>query len=371
MKTGWSFKKYFILFVLIIFSPRLAHADIIIAAIGPLTGQDAITGEQMQRGAEAAISDINDHGSILGQKIKLLLKDDADDPKQAVAVANELAGENVFAVIGPMSSGPAIPAAKIFSEEGIIMVSPSATNPSLTDQGLEGIFRTCGRDDQQGQTIADYVHQNLSDKSMALIHDKTAYGQGLADVVAKDLHKAHIYEKLYESINRGERDYGALLSKLKENNIDVVFFGGYHTEAGLIVRQMRDQGMKTIFIGGDDLTTQEFWSITGNAGEGSLMSFNTDPRTRPEASEAVQRLRAAGFDPEGTTMYTYAAIQVITEALKRTGNTDVTKVISTLHHGSYPTVIGDISFDAKGDVEKPDYIMYRWSQGAYAPIERQ
>jgi branched-chain amino acid transport system substrate-binding protein len=348
-----------------------ARADITIAAVGPLTGQDAPTGEQMQRGALAAVEAINAAGGVLGQKLKLIIKDDACDPKQAVAVANELSGQGVFGVIGHMCSGSAIPASKTYNEEEILMISPSATSPALTDQGFNNIFRTCGRDEQQGAIVGDFIAKHYRGKSVAIVHDKTAYGQGLADEVRKKLGKLGIKEKLYESISRGERDYGSLVSKLKQNDIDVLFFGGYHTEAGLIVRQMRDQGLKTAFIGDDDLTTHEFWQITGGAGEGSFMSFNTDPRTKPEAADAVKRLRASGFDPEGTTLYTYAAVQVLAESVKRANAVDPKKAIAALHDGSYSTVIGDLSFDAKGDVTKPDYIIYQWTKGAYIPFADQ
>jgi branched-chain amino acid transport system substrate-binding protein len=348
-----------------------AQADITIAAVGPITGQDATTGEQMQRGAEAAVEAVNASGGVLGQKLKLVIKDDACDPKQSVAVANELSGEDVFAVVGPMCSGSAIPASKTFNEENILMVSPSATSPSLTEQGFDSVFRTCGRDDQQAEIIAAFIKDHYADKNIALVDDKTAYGQGLSRELQKNLAARGIHEKLYESISRGERDYGSLISKFKENTIDVVFFGGYHTEAGLIVRQMRDQNLQTVFIGDDDLTTKEFWSITGSAGEGSFMSFNTDPRTKPEAADAVKRIRATGFDPEGNTLYTYAAVQILVDALKHVGTVDAKKVAFYMHNNEFPTVLGPIVFNAKGDVVKPDFIMYRWTNGTYIPFENK
>jgi branched-chain amino acid transport system substrate-binding protein len=354
-------------FLALLSSP--AHADIIIAAVGPITGQDATTGEQMQHGAEAAVADINAAGGVLGQKLDLLIRDDACDPKQSVAVANELAGETVFGVVGPMCSGSAIPASKVYNDENIIMVSASATNPLLTEQGYDNVFRTCGRDDQQGGIVGQFIAAKYPGKTIAIVHDRTAYGQGLADEVKKTLNGLGIHEAMYESVARGERDYSSLLSKLKENRIDVLFYGGYHTEAGLIVRQMRNQGMDTVFIGDDDLTTREFWSITGSAGEGAFMSFNTDPRTRPEAATAVKRIRASGFDPEGNTLYAYAAVQVLAGAITRAGSADYEKTVAAMHQGSYATVLGDISFDSKGDVTKPDYIMYRWTQGNYVPVK--
>lgn len=346
---------------------RPAYADITIAAIGPMTGQDAVTGEQMQRGAEAAVEAINAKGGVLGQKLKLVLKDDACDPKQAVAVANQLAGQGVAAVVGPMCSGAAIPASKVFAEENILMISPSATSPLLTDQGLPTIFRTCGRDDQQGDVIARFVAEKFAGKTVAIVQDKTAYGQGLAEQVRKILGSLGQPEKLYESINRGERDYSSLIAKMHQSNVDVVVYGGYHTEAGLIVRQMRAQGMKAVFIGADDLATKQFWAITGEAGEGALISFNSDPRTRPEAADAVTRIRGKGFDPEGMTLYTYAAVELIAAALEKAGKVDASTAAKELHANAYPTVLGKLSFDAKGDVTKPDYILYRWSKGDYKP----
>lgn len=362
-------RSYLLGFIVLLAFSCPAYADITIAAVGPITGQDAMTGEQMQRGAGAAVEAINSAGGVLGQKIKLIIKDDACDPKQSVAIANELGGENIFGVLGPMCSGSAIPASKTYNEEGILMISASATSPLLTEQGFDNVFRTCGRDDQQGAIVAELIIKKYTGKNVAIIQDKTAYGQGLADVVKIDLNKAGIQEKLYESISRGERDYSSLISKLKQNNIDVVFYGGYHTEAGLIVRQMHDQGLNAAFIGDDDLTTKEFWSITGDAGEGSMMSFNPDPRMKPEAADAVKHIRASGFDPEGVTLYSYAAIQIMVDAIRQVGTTELAKVVAAMRQGSYQTVIGDITFDGKGDVTKPDYIIYRWTKGAYTPLE--
>ncbi len=362
MKFGFS------AFAIALFLSLPAYADINIALVGPITGQDAPTGEQMQRGAEAAVAAINEAGGVLGEKLNLIIKDDVCDPRQAVAIANELGGEDITAVIGNMCSGAAIPSSKVYNEEGIVMISPSATSPLLTDQGFDNVFRTCGRDDQQGDLVGAYIAKTYAGKHIAIVQDKTAYGQGIADEVKKQLNKLGMQEKIYESISRGERDYSALVSRLKENDIDVLFYGGYHTEAGLIVRQMRDQGLKTIFISDDDLTTKDFWSITGPAGEGAMMVFNPDPRTKVEAANAVKRIRATGFDPEGTTLYTYAAIEALVEAIKRSGSTEESKIVAALHQDSFPTVIGPIAFDTKGDVKNPDYLMYRWSQGAYAPL---
>jgi branched-chain amino acid transport system substrate-binding protein len=288
-----------------------------------------------------------------------------------MAIANQLVGKNVAVVIGHMCSGSSIPASKVYAEEGVLMISPSATSPLLTEQKLTNVFRTCGRDDQQGDVVAQYMAKKFAGKNLAIVQDKTAYGQGLAEQVQKTLRAAGQSERLYESITRGERDYSTLIAKLKEHDIAAVFYGGYHTEAGLIVRQMRGQGLKTILISDDDLTTRQFWDVTGDAGEGTLFSFNIDPRGKPEAADAVKRIRAKGFDPEGTTLYTYAAVEVAVDAMKRAGVPHGEKLLAAMHDAEFKTVLGSIKFDAKGDVTKPDYILYQWSKGSYAPLDER
>ncbi len=352
--------------LLLIISP--ARAEITIAAVGPITGQDATTGEQMQHGVEAAVEAINAAGGVNGQKLRLVIKDDACDPKQTVSIANQLAADGISIMIGPMCSGSAIAAAKITSEENILMISPSATSPLLTDAGIDTIFRVCWRDDQQGKVLADTILSHEKGKAVAVIHDKTAFGQGLAEVVSRLLDNGGMKPKLYESITRGERDFSPLIAKLKQNDIGAIFYGGYYTEAGLLVRQMRDQGLPAHFYSDDDLITREFWKITGEAGEGAMMSFTPDPRTRPQAAEAVKIFKEKNFDPEGLTMYSYAAVQVAAEAMRRAGSSDSKKLSTVLHQGTYPTVLGDLAFDKKGDIINPEFVLYRWHNGVYEPL---
>ncbi len=269
-----------------------AAAEIRIATAGPMTGAYAWFGEQYLRGAGLAVEDLNAKGGVLGQRVGLEVGDDACDPKQAVAVANQLVGKGVKFVAGHFCSGSSIPASKVYSEEGIIQISPASTNPKLTDERAgPGIFRVCGRDDQQGQVAGAFLAKNFKDKNVAIIHDKSAYGKGLADETKKYMNQAGKQEKLYEAYTAGEKDYTALVSRLKSEAVDVVYVGGYHTEAGLILRQMRDQGMKTLLVSGDALVTDEFWSITGPAGEGTLMTFSPDPRKNPEAAPVVEAFR--------------------------------------------------------------------------------
>ena len=316
-----------------------AKADVVVASAGPMSGQYASFGAQLKAGAEMWLKDTNAKGGILGEKVKLVIGDDACDPKQAVAVANKFAGQGVTYVAGHFCSGSSIPASKVYTEEGIIQVSPASTNPAFTDKGGPNVFRVCGRDDQQGEVAGAFLAKEYSGKKVAIIHDKTAYGKGLADATKKNMNKGGLKETMYEAITAGEKDYSALVSKLKSNGIEAVYLGGYHTEGGLIVRQMRDQGMKTKLISGDALVTAEYWQITGDAGEGTLMTFSPDPRNNPEAAPLVKKFKAAGIEPEGYVLYSYAALQVFEQAATQAGSLDRKKVLKAMKKGKFNTTL--------------------------------
>jgi len=340
-----------------------------VAVVGPVTGQYAAFGAQMTNGGQMAVDDINAAGGVLGKKLDLDIGDDACDPKQAVAVANQMTGNGVALVAGHYCSGSSIPASKVYAESNMVQISPASTNPALTDDRAgPNIYRVCGRDDQQGGVAGKYLAKHFADKNIAFVHDKTAYGKGLADETKKALNAAGKQETMYEAITAGEKDYSALVSKLKQANIDVIYFGGYHTEAGLIIRQMHDQGMDTILMGGDALNTQEFWSITGPAGEGTLMTFSPDPRKNPAAAEVVKRFKDKGIEPEGYVLYTYAAVQAWKQAAEKAKSVDSAEVVKAMNDTEFDTVIGKFKFNEKGDPNLPPYAVYRWSNGTYGEI---
>jgi len=242
-----------------------AVADIAIGVAGPMTGQYASFGQQMKAGAEQAVADINAAGGVNGEMLSLNIGDDACDPKQAVAVANQMAGDGVVFMAGHFCSGSSIPASSVYAEEGVVMISPASTNPKFTDERPgDGVFRVCGRDDQQGDVAGAFLNENFGDKNIAFVHDKTAYGKGLADATMAAYEAAGGTPTMYEAYTAGEKDYTAVVSKLKSEDIGVLYVGGYHTEAGLMARQMRDQGMDTVLVSGDALVTDEYWSITGD-----------------------------------------------------------------------------------------------------------
>ena len=351
-------------------TPARAQGEIPIGVIGPMTGQYASFGAQFKAGAEMAVADINAAGGVNGRKLAMILEDDACDPKQAVSGAGKLASRKVKAVIGHFCSGSSIPASKVYADEGLIQISPASTNPKLTDERAgPNVYRVCGRDDQQGGVAGKYLATKFKDKKVAILHDKTAYGQGLADETRKAMNAAGGKEALYEAYTAGEKDYRAVVSKLKQLNIDVVYLGGYHTEGGLIVRQMREQGMKTILVGGDALVTQEYWQITGDAGAGTLMTFSPDPRKSPAAAEVVKRFKAKNIDPEGYVLYAYAAIQAWAQAASAAKSEESKAVIAELNKATFKTVVGDFTFDKKGDPTLPPYTVYEWQGGKYEQLD--
>jgi branched-chain amino acid transport system substrate-binding protein len=202
-----------------------------------------------------------------------------------------------------------------------------------------------------------------------VLHNNSAYGKGLADETRKALNAAGAQEALHAAYTPGERDYAAVVSRLQQASIEVVYLGGYHTEAGLILRQAKERGMAVTLIGGDALVTSEFWRITGGAGEGTLMSFSSDPRRRPQAAEVVRRFRARNIDPEGYVLYTYAAIQAWAQAVEAAKSTEFDAVVKTLDEGTFDTVLGTLEFDEKGDVALPGYVFYEWKDGKYDYLE--
>ena len=341
------------------------QAEIIIATAGPMTGQYASFGEQMKRGAEMAVEDINAAGGVLGQQLKLEIGDDACDPKQAVAVANQMVNKEVVFMAGHFCSGSSIPASEVYAEEGILQISPASTNPKLTERGLDNVFRTCGRDDQQGIVAGNYIADNFPDTKVAILHDKTAYGKGLADETKKQLNSRDIQETMYEAYTAGDKDYSALVSKMKAEDIGLIYVGGYHTEAGLIIRQAREQGMTATLMSGDALVTDEYRAITGDSGEGTLMTFSPDPAKNPDAKPIVDKFLEQGFKPEGYTLYTYGTIQAFAQAAEKAGSTKLEDLIKVLKSGEFDTVLGNIGFDEKGDVTAPGYVLYEWKNGVY------
>jgi branched-chain amino acid transport system substrate-binding protein len=350
--------------------PGAAQAQIRIGVAGPITGPYATTGAYLKNGAELAAEDINAAGGVNGQKIQVVVGDDVADPRQAVSIANKFVSDDIKIVIGHATSGSTIPASDVYEEAGVLQITPSSTSPRYTERGYWNTFRTCGRDDQQGEVAGRHLAKYFQGKRVAILHDKTPYGKGLADETQKTMNAAGLKEVLYDAINPGEKDYSAVVSRLKSAQADLVYYGGLYTEAGLIVRQMRDQGLQAPMMGGDGLATAEFVAIAGPGVENSLITFAPDPRKNPSARDVVERFRKKGYEPESFTLYTYAAVQIVAETMRQTGAADPKKIAEAMRAGKpFKTVIGDIAYDKKGDITRPDFVVYAWRKGADGKID--
>ncbi len=347
-----------------------AYADITIGLIAPLTGPVAAYGDQVKKGAETAVEVINKAGGVKGEKLVLKLADDAGEPKQGVSAANQLVGDGVKYVVGPVTTGVAIPVSDVLSENGVLMVTPTATGPDLTARKLENVFRTCGRDDQQAEVMADYALKHFKGKKIAILNDKGAYGKGLADAFKAALNKGGIKEVYYDSLTAGDKDFSALVTKLKAAGADIVYFGGYHPEGGLLTRQMHDAGMKTLVLGGDGLSNTEYWAIGGKSSEGTLFTNASDALKNPDSAAAVAALKEKGLPPEAFTLNAYAAVEVLKAGIEKAGKADPSATAKALHAGmAIKTAIGTLTYGKTGDLTSPSFSMYKWEAGKIVAAE--
>lgn len=344
-----------------------AQAQVKIGVAGPLTGSNAAFGTQLKTGFDLAVSDINAHGGVLGQKIQAIAVDDACDPKQAVSAANTLVSDGVVMVDGHFCSASSIPASKVYSDNGILEISPASTNPTYTDDGSPFTFRTCGRDDQQGKVAAMYIAKHFKGAKVAVLDDNSTYGKGIADQVRMNLGKLGVPITYSTSYTAGDKDYSALISRMKQAGITLVYIGGYYADSGLIMRGGAAQGFTPQYFSEDAAVTSALWQVAGPAAEGMLMTFPPPAEKEPSAAKAVAELTALKEDPTGYVLYSYATVQVWAEAAKKAHSTSALAVAKELKSGGpWKSVLGPISFDAKGDVVNAAYAIYKWHDGNYA-----
>jgi branched-chain amino acid transport system substrate-binding protein len=352
-----------------------AQADVKIGVAGPMTGANAAFGEQYMKGAQAAADAVNAAGGVNGEKIVLVKGDDACEPKQAVTVAKDLTNQKVAGVVGHFCSSSTIPASEIYDEAGIIAITPGSTNPQVTERGLSAMFRMCGRDDQQGIVAGDYIVDVLKGKKVAVLHDKDTYGQGLADATKAQLIKRGVTPVLYEGLTRGEKDFSAVVTKIRAAGADVVYFGGLHPEAGPLVKQLRTEGLKDVkFMSDDGIVTDELVTTAGGPQyvDGVLMTFGADPRLLPDSKTVVDDFRKKGTEPEGYTLYAYASVQTLAAAFNGAKSNKGEDAAKWLKAHPVKTVMGEKTWDSKGDLKVSDYVVYQWDKdGKYHQLEKQ
>jgi branched-chain amino acid transport system substrate-binding protein len=365
-----------LLFASALVLPAAAQAadDIRIAVAVPRTGTVATAGDQVVAGAQEAVKAINAKGGVDGRKIVLDIEDDACDPKQAISVANRIVGEGITLIDGHVCSAASIATAPIYAEAGAVMMSPASVNAKLTDtafaQGWTDIFRVYTRDDIQGELMGAWMAERFKGKVVAFIDDKGTYGKGLADSV-RAAFTAHGGKVAFrEGINPGEKDYSAVVSKLKALGAEAVYYGGYPPEGGLILRQAADQGFHPIFVTTSGFAAPEFASIAGAATEGTIFPFPPDPSTKPAAAGVLDAFKADKIVPDGFTLFSYATIQALAAAVHRAGSTDGKAVTAALRSGPpTDTVIGPLAFDKKGDAVGITYDINVWKGGKYGRLE--
>jgi branched-chain amino acid transport system substrate-binding protein len=347
-----------------------ARAEILIGSAGPFTGKMSWFGEQHQRGVEAAVSEINAAGGILGESLKIVEADDYCDKEQAVAAANKLIADRVSVVVGHNCSGAAIPASKAYADAGLLMITGTATNPIITDQGFRQTFRMVARDTLQGEMAATYMAEHLADQRIAILNDGEGYGKGLAEATRAELNRRGVREVIYAQVTPGKADYSDTLAKLEAADVDVLFYGGYQPEAALLIRQARDRGYDLQLVGSDALVTEYFWRVAGPAAVGVRFVSMADPRINAAAAPVVAELRAEGYEPEGFTLYSYAAVEVWAQAVEKAGTVAIEAVADVLRTHRFDTVLGRIGFDEKGDVYGYEpFVWYVWQKGKYVPLE--
>ncbi|MGO4307766.1 MULTISPECIES: branched-chain amino acid ABC transporter substrate-binding protein [unclassified Cupriavidus] len=344
-----------------------ANAETVkIAIAGPMSGSVAQYGDMVKAGALTAIEQINAAGGAGGNKLEVVLMDDACEPKQAVAVANKIVSQGIHYVIGHVCSGSTIPASDIYENEGIVMVTPSATAPQLTEtKKRKFVFRTIGRDDQQGPAAAQYIIGKVKPKKVAVLHDKQSYGQGIASSVKKDLEAAKIPVAVFEGINAGDSDYSAVITKLKAQGVDFVYFGGYHPEMGLLLRQAREQGVKATFMGPEGVGNKDVTAIAGPSSEGMLVTLPADFSADPANAGLVKAFADKKRDANGPfQMPAYAAVKIIGDAIAGAKSTDPAKVAAYMHKNAFQTPIGKVEYDDRGDLKSFKFVVYTWHKDA-------
>lgn len=341
-------------------SQAMAEETIKIAITGPQTGPVAQYGDMEFAGGKLAVEEINKAGGLNGKKIEAVLYDDACDPKQAVAVANKVVNDGIKFVVGHLCSDSTLAASDVYEDEGILMITPASTSPKVSERGYELVLRTIGLDSDQGPTAARYIIDSVKPKRVAIIHDKKQYGEGIATSVRDELKKAGINVVSFEGITAGDKDFSAQIAKLKKNDVDFIYYGGYHPELGLILRQAAEKGLKAKFMGPEGVGNKDISSIAGAASEGLLVTL--PKRYDQEAANAklVEALKANKQDPSGPFIWTtYAAVQSIVAGIKQAGD-DPAEVAKALKGGKIPTVMGDLQWDAKGDLKGFEFGVFAW-----------
>jgi branched-chain amino acid transport system substrate-binding protein len=350
-----------------------AEVTVRIGIVAPLTGPQAHIGKDMENAVRLAAEEANAGKVIIGGKqvkFEVQAEDDQADPKMAPVVAQKLADAKANAVIGHFNSGTTIPASRIYNDAGIPQISPSATNPKYTDQGFKTAFRVVANDNQQGKVVGEYIAKELKSKALAIIDDRTAYGQGVADVVERSAKAAGANVVAREFTTDKSTDFKAILTKIKGRRPDVIFFGGIDTQAGPMLQQMKALGINAQYVGADGIQSTELFKLGGAAVEGTLASFPGLPLDRmPQGKSFGEKYKAKWkqdvvlYAPQG-----YDAFHVFVDAMRKAGSTEPAKFLPELAKIDYNGITGPIRFDEKGDIKDGPITMFKAVGGKWQAV---
>ncbi|BFG80428.1 branched-chain amino acid ABC transporter substrate-binding protein [Paraburkholderia terrae] len=362
-----------ILGTLAIVAAGVAAADetVKIGEAAPVTGPASYLGKDTENGARLAIEEINQKGLLIGgRKITLVFdsQDDAGDPRQATQVAQKLADDKVVAVVGHMQSGSTIPASKIYNDAGIVQVSPSATNPAYTLQGFKTAYRVVATDAQQGPTLADYAAKTLKVKTVAIVDDSTAYGQGLAVEFEKQAKANGIMVLSHDASSDKAVDFRAILTKIKGEKPDVIMYGGLDGTGGPFTKQAKQLGISAKVLAGDGLCADDLAKLAGDAADNVICSIAGAPLLKmAEGPAFVERYKKRfGYAPVLNSPFAYDAVGVIVDAMKRAQSTEPAKILAAMPATDYHGVLGQTQFDSKGDLRHGVISLYKYVDGKQA-----
>jgi branched-chain amino acid transport system substrate-binding protein len=354
----------------IMFAGAASAQDMVvkIGHVGPTSGGIAHLGKDNENGARMAIDELNAKGVTIGgkkAKFELLAEDDAADPKQGTAVANKLVDAKVNGVVGHLNSGTSIPASKIYSDASVAQISPSATNPKLTEQGFKTTFRVVANDNQQGGVLANFAAGEMKAKTIAIVDDRTAYGQGLADVVEKVAKEKGVKVVAREFTNDKATDFNAILTKIRAAKPDVVMYGGMDATAGPMAKQMKQLGIKAPMLAGDGVCSPEFIKLAGDAAGILTCSMAGEAVEKlPKGADFVAKYKAKfNQDVQIYSPYSYDAVYVIAEAIKAAGSAERAAITAAIPKTNYRGVTGQITFDEKGDIKGGAISMFKVKDG--------
>jgi len=347
-------------------SEAAAPATIKIGLAAVQSGSDAQIGSTMLYGSQIAIDEWNAKGGVLGRQIEPISLDDEGNPQKANTVAHNLVDDGVVAVLGHLNSNCTIPASIVYNDAKILQITPGSTNPKYTEQGFPDAFRICGRDDQQGPVAAKFMHDQLHLTKIAILHNKTAYGEGLATEVKKTFESLGGQVTMFQGIGTDENDFSANISVVQGSGAEGFFWGGMYGQGGPLCVKMRQAGVNIPFVSGDGSFAQPFIDTVGADAPNVYLSFGKDYHQNPAAAPFLKTYQDKYHQDVGAySVYGYDAANVLLTAIQQAGTTDADKVAAVMKSRSFDTILGKVEFDTKGDVKGSGFVMWTLKDGKF------